>query len=197
MLVVRARHRLERAGSIGLTVQPFCLYGLWLPANSNSQSFLHMDATDSNDPFFGITGSAAMVVAADGGSGINTAMTRGEWRMVGGGFNDASSWVVVDGATRVTGDAGPGVSNNNDVVMGAITNESGFFLNGDVYTLFGVSGAVSQADEDRIFGWMAAEGALQANLPSAHPYKYRAPGAATKTGLRFCIGFGLRQRTLR
>jgi hypothetical protein len=187
--------RLEIANSLGLSAQPFTVYGVWFMANSVNQALLHMESGGANDPFAGIDGSGNLSTFA--GSGITSAITKAAWRMTGSGFNGASSWRVIDGGTRATGNAGAGTPNGTKTTIGSLVAESSFFLNGSIAEIVVTGTAVSQDDEDLIFGYLAHKWGLDGSLPGGHPYENTAPTFGTKTGLRFCISFGLRQRTLR
>ena len=53
------------------------------------------------------------------------------------------------------------------------------------------------ATRQKVEGYLAWKWGLQANLPGAHPYAGFAPTVGNRSGLRYPIGSGLRQRGLR
>lgn len=73
------------------------------------------------------------------------------------------------------------------------------WMMGDLAELFFSATAWSTATREKAEGYLAHKWALTTLLPAEHPYKSEAPQDAPvrKTGLRFAIGDGLRQRTLR
>lgn len=178
------------ASGLGATSQPITIFGVWNMANSSSQTLIQDNSTTSIGLFItagGLLGHYA------GGAAFTAAITKGAWRMTMGTFNGASSFLAIDGGTHTTGNSGTSAFNTGAIV-GATTGGGSFYLNGDIAALLVLTGTLTTANEDNLFGWAAWKYGLSANLPSTHPYKNRPPG--TSAGLRYALGTGLRNRTL-
>jgi hypothetical protein len=70
----------------------------------------------------------------------------------------------------------------------------GNFLNGDFGEIGVIAGAVSTENRQKLEGYLGHKWGV--TLASGHPYELAAPTISNKTGLRYSISDGLRQRTL-
>lgn len=81
--------------------------------------------------------------------------------------------------------------------IGADHGAASLWTQGDLAELIWINGAVSSTDRDKIEGYLAWKWGLQASLPGGHAYASAAPTVpGGKSGLRYAISGGLRQRTL-
>jgi hypothetical protein len=86
---------------------------------------------------------------------------------------------------------------SGNMAVGNATAGGALGTQGDIAEILFTNTNPALTDKEKIEGYLAYKWGLQASLPSDHPYKSNAPQLPGHTGLRFCIGFGLRQRTLR
>jgi hypothetical protein len=188
--------RMTVASTLGISAQPLSAFAVWKSGAAGTQ-ILFQWATAGVAMYAATSSDRVELYGGPGGGGgnISQAMTRNTWHMTAGLYNDDASAVSANGADRTTGAMGTGPP-ASPLFVGCQNNASNF-LTGDVAALLFFNKAISQDEEDQLYGWAAYKYGLQGSLPSDHPYKYRAPGASGHTGLRFCISFGLRQRTLR
>lgn len=187
--------RLTIASGLGITAQPLSIFAVWSMANTNQQALTHFHNDGSNDPFTGIEAGSALQGSVM--TAVTVAITKGTWRMTSTVLNGASSALAIDGGTRTTGNVGAGSPAGDKLVVGSLQDESGWFLSGKIAALMVLSSAVTQAQEDQLFGWAAWKYGLTANLPGGHPYKSAAPTAAGgHTGLRYRLCLCPRQRAL-
>lgn len=187
--------RLEIASTFGITSQPFSVYAVWFMAVAANQSLIHFETGTASDNFNGLGGSGTL--QCSNSSAFTAAITRGAWRMTATGFNGGSSgsWLTVDGGTRTAGSIATTANNNTKTTVGSALDEASFFLNGSIAELLITNTAVTQTDEDKIFGYFAHKWGLTASLGSSHPYK-SSPPFAGGSGLRYALGTGLRNRVL-
>jgi len=141
-------------------------------------------ASFTSSPYLICTGNNRMVVQA---------LSTGPWRMFNAVsmdrgarttdpvvlaclFNSTSSelWVngTKQGATGNTGTGNPSLATL--LYLGAAYNNTSY-SNADVGEVLVVSGAIATADREKAEGYLAWKWGMQANLPSAHPYKTSAP----------------------
>jgi hypothetical protein len=103
-------------------------------------------------------------------------------------------------AIGLDGDLTPDSGNHAQTLTAARTlaigvNSGAEFWDDAMYEILCVSPAVSEANRQLVEGYLGHRWSVA--LASGHPYETSAPQLSGKTGLRFCISFGLRQRTLR
>ena len=90
-------------------------------------------------------------------------------------YKGASSLWGMDGSSPATVDAG--TNNLPGLVVGNIRNyfTPGWTLNGAIAELVLVHSELSEADRQKLEGYLAHKWGLEDNLPGAHPYKSAAP----------------------
>lgn len=93
-------------------------------------------------------------------------------------INGASSSWGLDGSA-MTGPLNPGPSGMPGIRIGHVRTElhPQYAFQGRIYEIVLVSGIVSDADRQRVEGYLAHKWGLTANLPAGHPYKAAPPTA--------------------
>jgi hypothetical protein len=187
--------RLEIANTLGMTTAPFHIFAVWKPADQANGALIAFESGGANDAAVYISATKTLAMYMNGEYGV--AITLAAWRMTSSILVDNAGTHSIDGNTRTTGDPNSTTMNGTKTVVGANAAESSLFLNGDIAEIVVASAATTQADEDKLFGYVAHKYGLTASLPALHPYKSSAPQIGNRTGLRYRIADGLRQRTLR
>lgn len=179
------------ASALGLSTQPFTTVGVWQMGSGNDQILIQ-----TTTPFasHGINGGALRLY---NGSWAGAAITKSAWRLTVGVHNGASSLVAIDGASPTTINPGTG-GWGGTTVIGAAQDGLSAWLNGDIGAVLVFNSALNTDTRQKLEGYLAHQWGLDGNLPSDHPYKAFAPGARpARSGLRYALGTGLRNRTLR
>ncbi len=89
-------------------------------------------------------------------------------------FNSSSTQIGVNG-THTSNNLTIHTNSLGSMTIGANYRNSNDFFEGDIAEVIIVDGADSQANIDKIEGYLAHKWGLTADLPSAHPYKTTAP----------------------
>lgn len=172
----------------GISAQPFSIAAVW-SHGGNAQALCQF-----NNDTGGCYTTGATTLGWNCGAGITIACSQAVHVTVGVG-NGASSLIAVDG-TVTTGSAGTRAPTGGFKVGSERTGTS-FFLNGDIGEIIVTNTALSTTDRQTLEGYLAYKWGLTASLPSNHPYKTDPPRVWNHSGLRYPLGAGLRNRTLR
>lgn len=163
---------LELASTLGITSQPFAQFAVWKPSalgqalmiwNNNTGLLV----TDFDDDVGIFSGSAIFDTDHH---------VFGQWHVVSGVHNGASSGITVDGNAQTTGNAGSNAPSGS-LYIGAGIAGIDRWLNGDLAELIVLKVAPTTVERQRIEGYLAWRWGLQASLPGSHPYASAAPGA--------------------
>jgi hypothetical protein len=177
---------------LGISAQPFTLFGAFDQNAASDRIFnaksdsCWWEATATQWRIAAVTGRDYQ--ALDTNWGVHVVV-----------FNGASSSGSHNGQNDTLSTPGTGAPTAGAMIgsnWNSGTPNANFFT-GDMGELGIIAGAVSTEERQLLEGYLGHKWGV--TLASGHPYENDAPtyATATKTGLRFCIGFGLRQRTLR
>lgn len=102
----------------------------------------------------------------------------------------------INGGTANTGSHGQTLTAGRTSHIGCSTGSGTEAWDGDIPEIIVTHTDLSTANRQLLDGYLAWKYAIAANLATGHPYKDRPPGS-TRSGLRYPLGSGLRNRTLR
>jgi hypothetical protein len=179
--------RLSKVGGItGISAQPLTFF-FALDSNTAGRRLVNVGTT------FAIGHEATNVFRMFAGTNLDYVASNTNWNVHVCVFNTTSSAGSLNGTLSSVATSGTNAASGDFSVGSSLTPS--VFLNGDFGEIGVVNGAVSTADRQRIEGYLGWKWGV--SLASGHPYELAAPTFDTKTGLRYRIADGLRQRTLR
>lgn len=191
-------------GSLGLTLSR-SYFGVVKPERvstaqaweQSTQAFLVCDSGVSHGIWFGITGGTVCVAAFNiYSSAEKTGVTgpvgaTGDWKLISkvytvAGGNSGPLSLYLNGVclgTRQSSRLDPAVLAGKDMLIGMRdrTTVSGVF-DGEIAEILMYEGALSDADRQKVEGYLAHKYNLDGNLPASHPYKTTPPGASLPAG---------------
>ncbi len=148
------------------------------------------DSAGSNSTVFDGAGTARCMLrrrstddlAIFAGSWMAGPATTAEAVLASVEFQGANSTIRKNGGTAVTGNPGSG-SLASGLTIGNISGNPGesWRMDGLISELIFVSGSFSDAERQRLEGYLAHKWGLQANLPAEHPYQTAEPTTASGT----------------
>jgi hypothetical protein len=182
-------------GTLGISAQPFTVAAVWNPAAANAGQVLFQ--TTGVVVWVEDTNADDLRVAASTNRDVSIASYNGAPFILLVSIEGASTVVRANG-TVLSLPGSPGTTGmSGNMAVGNATAGGALGTQGDIAEILFTNTNPALTDKEKIEGYLAYKWGLQASLPSDHPYKSNAPQLPGHTGLRFCIGFGLRQRTLR
>ena len=180
---------LSIVSTLGISAQPLTVACVWKMANANQQAIFQSSLTNTA-VYINAVGDLEMIA----GTGRSTAITKGAWRNTLNIFNGASSLFSIDGTTSTP--ASPGTNSpTGTLYVGSANGGASYWLNGDMGELLFLNTSPSTDDRQKLEGYLAWKWGL--TLASGHPYELVAPTVGSRSGLRYPLGDGLRQRSLR
>ena len=161
------------ANALGITGQPYAQFAVWKAGGALQALMIWANNT------------GLLITDFDNDVGIFSGSALfdfdhhafGQWHLVAGVHNDASSSLTVDGQTSTVGSAGAGAP-SGELTIGAGIAGADRWLNGDLAELVITKSALTADERQRIEGYLAHKWGLAASLPSTHPYKLAAPAGA-------------------
>jgi hypothetical protein len=179
--------RLSKSGGItGIGAQPLTFF-FALDSNTAGRRLFNVGTT------FAIGHEATNVFRMFAGTNFDYVASNTNWNVHVCVFNGASSLGSLNGTASSLTNAGTNAASGDFSVGSSLSPSS--FLSGDFGEIGVVNGALATADRLKVEGYLGHKWGI--TLASGHPYENNAPTTSGKTGLKFCISVGLRQRTLR